>query len=167
MRLSLIKTKLQVQKLGKKLKSKEQSEDKEGVYEEVSVESQSLNAKLAHKEKEINKLKEMMEQSEIAIANVKAEIRTIGSEIKDKEDYIQSVEEDISVCGKKLSKLIAQHKAMEKTFKIQTAAASNKIVQENYISSIQVVNKLTSTLEGLKMQHQELSCSCNNDNHVS
>ena len=159
MRLSLIKTKLQVQKLGKKLKSKERSDDEEGVigFEQLKVENQSLNTKLTHRQKEIKRLRDKLEQNDCTVSKMKNDIEATIKESKEKKNEIQSVEKEISVCGAKLSKLVLEHKEIEKTHKIQSVAAANKIVQENYYSSVKVVEDLTTTLNRLKRQHQELT----------
>ena len=148
-----------MQKLGKKLKSKERSDDEEGVigFEQLKVENQSLNTKLTHKQKEIERLRDKLEQNTSTVSKTKNDIEATTKESKEKMNDIESVEKEISVCGAKLSKMVLEHKEMEKTHKIQSVAAANKIVQENYYSSIAVVEDLTSTLDRLKRQHEELT----------
>ncbi len=159
MRLVLIRTKKQVQKLEKKLKSKEKLDEELDFigFEQLQSENSSLQKKLENRKKEItryrNKLKENFQKISTLTKNIKdAEIAS-----QKHEESIKTVDKEISRVSRQELSLLTQLKELQKNSKIQSADLSNRVVQE-YISSMDdEKNVLTSSLESLKTKHFELT----------
>jgi predicted nucleic acid-binding Zn-ribbon protein len=158
MRLAFIKTKVHVQKIEKKLKSKEKIDEELDVigFEQLQSENKVLKKKLAGREQEINRVRKKIAQNCSTISNLEDNIEATKTALKDNKESVKVVDGQISCCGKELSSLTSKYKVLQKNFKIKSAAASNKVVQEHYLSSKEEVKALTLELENLKKEHHTL-----------
>ena len=160
MRLSLIKTKMQVQKLEKKLKSKQKLDEELDIlgFEQLQVENKMLTKKLDDRQKEVERYKNKYNAKCSTLGEIDERIKAVKKSIQDNETSIKLVVQDISHRSKELSKLTNQFKDIQKTYKIQSTAASNKIVNNHFITTKEEIKKLTLTLEDLKTEYRNLTC---------
>lgn len=160
MRLSLIKTKMNVQKLEKKLKSKQKLDEELDIlgFEQLQTENKTLKKKLDDRKKEVERYKNKFNTNCSTLTEIDERIKAVKKLIKENGVSIETVIQEISHRGRELSTLTNQYKDTQKLYKIQSTAASNKIVHDHFITSKEKIKNLKLTLENLKTTYNNLTC---------
>lgn len=159
MRLSFIKLKINVQNLEKEIKSEEKIDEELHTlgFEQLQSENNLLQNKLLYRQNEIERYKKRYADNITDISKIKDEFETIQESLSDQKISIKSLDNQIAQAGRELSNLVNRYNDLQKTFKVQSNVASNKIVHDHYVSSKEEVKQLTSKLENLKIRYLELS----------
>jgi chromosome segregation ATPase len=159
MRLSVIKLKMNVQNLEKEIKSREKiDEDLHTLgFEQLQSENNVLQNKLLYRQNEIERYKNRYDDNKSDISSLKDELEIIQESLSDQRTSVKTLDNQISEAGRELSNLVNHYNEIQKDFKVQSNVASNKIVHDHYVSSIEKVKQLTSKLENLKKRYLEIS----------